>query len=269
MYHDYNVALDEWISILSVATHFGFARVRERAAREINSARHQSELDPVQKIVLARKFDILEWLAPCYEALCQRPQGLENDEAEVVGATTTNCVWKAREALQRAQRSNTYPARASAQSPGSPNVWNTRTYDAALVSKTVLEVFWPPSALKRPAPSLFHSSFPDEAATRPADHLLDDLPFSPLPAEPAEPDPKPTTLNPVASSPNLVPIGHAALPTFNEVLMTEKQWQAKKEEEERIAKAARKAANRAAKQVRKAQERLLKAAAQRALTAAK
>jgi hypothetical protein len=171
MYHDYNVALDEWISILSVATRFGFARVRERAVREIDSARHQSELDPVQKIVLARKFDIPEWLAPCYEALCQRPQGLENDEAEVVGATTTNCVWNAREALQYAQRS--CPARASTESQVSPNVWNTRTYDAVLVSKTVQEVFWPPTpALTCSASSPSHIPSLDETTMRPADPSL-------------------------------------------------------------------------------------------------
>jgi hypothetical protein len=102
MYDTYNISLDEWISLLSISTRFNFDKVRQRAIREIDSSeRYRGQLSPVDKIVLAKKFGVPSWLDPCYEALRDRPSGLNDEEAENLGAKTTNHIWKMRELAYR------------------------------------------------------------------------------------------------------------------------------------------------------------------------
>jgi hypothetical protein len=134
-----------------VATQLKFAKLRERAIDEIDSSHHQSALSPIRKIILAQKYDVPRWLSACYAALCQQPQGLENAEAEMLGATITNCIWKAREAV-REEANPMNPAQPapfweSTQPPQSdpPSVaWNIQTYSASSVSRIVQQIFWLP-----------------------------------------------------------------------------------------------------------------------------
>jgi hypothetical protein len=137
MYHNYNPSLSDWVSVLSIATRFGFQRVRERAIIEIESSRFQRELGPVQKIVWAEKYDVHKWFFACYEALCQRDAGLKDSEAEALGPMKTNRIWKAREAVRR-DGSRNYSEMPSTESPTD---WDIKTYNMQMVSNVVEEVF--------------------------------------------------------------------------------------------------------------------------------
>jgi hypothetical protein len=136
MYHDYEASLSDWVAVLSIATRFGFQRVRERAIIEIDSTRFCHELGPVQKIVYAKDCDVQEWLPGCYEALCQRTTGLEDSEAEQLGAATANRIWKAREAVRACCE---VKERLSFKTNLSE--WQHRRYDASTVARIVREIF--------------------------------------------------------------------------------------------------------------------------------
>ncbi|KDQ56643.1 hypothetical protein JAAARDRAFT_194625 [Jaapia argillacea MUCL 33604] len=149
MHDDRNVSLSEWIDLLSISTRFICDKIRGRAIREIDSFRHP-RIDPVEKIVLAGKRDIPEWLAPSYEDICQRVNPLEVEEAEKLGITMAVKLMRAREAIRERSCSNTAKARgtrrrvatpppqfpSSAESPSRP-------YDESLVSEIIQETFWP------------------------------------------------------------------------------------------------------------------------------
>jgi hypothetical protein len=151
MYHDHEASLADWICVLDLATRFGFRRVRERAKIEIGSDRFRRELGPVQKIVCAQTYDIQEWLLECYEALCQRRRGLEDNEAEALGATTTNRIWKAREAVRNADP-RYVPETSSSQVPID---WDIKTYNTLTVVRIVKDVFEhpPPCSTSDPLPT--------------------------------------------------------------------------------------------------------------------
>jgi hypothetical protein len=166
MYHDCETSLSEWIAVLSIARRFGFRRAGERAIIEIESPRFRRELGPVQKIVLAKKYDIQVWLPACYEALCQRHTGLEDTEAEILGPVTTNHIWKAREAVRenrlcgrRTSEPCDMPLRVE-----TPTEWDVRTYDVEMVANVVKEVLSPPPVPPvAPSPISSASSLPASA----------------------------------------------------------------------------------------------------------
>lgn len=54
------MSLSAWTALLSVSTRFDMARVRSRAIKEIDEF-HPS-IDPVEKVVLAVKYNVPEWL---------------------------------------------------------------------------------------------------------------------------------------------------------------------------------------------------------------
>jgi hypothetical protein len=133
MHLDYDPPLTVWISLLKLATRFEFPHLRTRAIREIESDSPSAELDPIDKIVLARDCDIEGWLVPCYEALCHRPQGLKDEEAARIGVKTASRVWRAREALRKQYGQPEWSP------PGI--VWDIRSYDKQAVSRIVHEIF--------------------------------------------------------------------------------------------------------------------------------
>lgn len=69
-----------------------FENVRSLAIREMEAL-----CGPVQKIVLARRFDISAWLLPAYTALTTRAAPLCADEGEMLGIETTIRLAQARE----------------------------------------------------------------------------------------------------------------------------------------------------------------------------
>lgn len=144
------VSLQEWIDLLSISTRFDFERARLRAIAEIG----RSDLDPVDKIVLAGRYDVPEWLVTAYAALCQRAHPLEEQEAEKIGYRKTVLLWRAREAI-REQSTAISPISTA---PPSPQAWGQvpaifseqaspprsyLPYRPRLVARIVNEVFFP------------------------------------------------------------------------------------------------------------------------------
>ncbi|KAJ7243589.1 hypothetical protein B0H12DRAFT_829320 [Mycena haematopus] len=107
MYHRASFSLSQWITLLSISTRLGFDLLRAQAIHSIEES--PTTFDPIDKLVLAMKYSIPEWLAPAYTALCQRPNCLEEWEAEKIGLKKTVQIARAREAFRD---SATYGAHA-------------------------------------------------------------------------------------------------------------------------------------------------------------
>ncbi|EPQ53964.1 hypothetical protein GLOTRDRAFT_15187, partial [Gloeophyllum trabeum ATCC 11539] len=92
-FHQYTAStLEEWTSILALATQWGFDSIRLLAIREVFPL-----ASPLDRIVLAHKFDIKEWLLDAYREVCERQAPLSDEEAERIGAKDTARVARVRE----------------------------------------------------------------------------------------------------------------------------------------------------------------------------
>ncbi|KDQ53598.1 hypothetical protein JAAARDRAFT_197399 [Jaapia argillacea MUCL 33604] len=72
--------VDEWISVLALATKWSFTTLRSLAIRELFPL-----ASPVDKIVVGRQYDIPEWLRDAYVAVCAPPNALTKKEGERLG----------------------------------------------------------------------------------------------------------------------------------------------------------------------------------------
>lgn len=88
---------EDWIRLLSISTRYGMERIRARALHELE---YLPPLDPIQRIVLARKHDVQGWLLPSYVALCLRQQPLNVLEAVELGLETMVLLAMARESVR-------------------------------------------------------------------------------------------------------------------------------------------------------------------------
>ncbi|KAI0753397.1 hypothetical protein C8Q80DRAFT_1305697 [Daedaleopsis nitida] len=90
--------LDEWTSILSLATRWDFNDVRALAIRSIQAL---DGLSPVDKIALAHEYDVTgRWVLAAYTTLCERPEPLSIAEATRLGLETATRVAQVREQLR-------------------------------------------------------------------------------------------------------------------------------------------------------------------------
>lgn len=101
MHNTTTPSLAEWIALLSISTRFEMPKVRARAISEIASL--DRDIDPVERIVLAQKYNVPEWLSDAYIALCEREQPLSAHEARKLEGDIPYLVAEAREAVLKAQ----------------------------------------------------------------------------------------------------------------------------------------------------------------------
>ncbi|KAL0955710.1 hypothetical protein HGRIS_001930 [Hohenbuehelia grisea] len=90
--------LEEWEDILSLATMWDMPRIRKGAILTMSSM----DMDPAEKIVLARCFDIDEWLLPAFERLVLREEPLGVRDLHLLGEDSALKVCALRESLSRA-----------------------------------------------------------------------------------------------------------------------------------------------------------------------
>ena len=96
--HDENTfTLESWINLLSFSTRFICDKIRSRSIREIEAI--QSRVDPVERIVLAARHNVPQWLNGAYQELCQRQETLTEAEGEKLGLSTVIKLMRAREIL--------------------------------------------------------------------------------------------------------------------------------------------------------------------------
>jgi hypothetical protein len=143
--HNTPISGNHLINLLSISTRFDFEQIRQRAISGLDL------LDPIEKIVLAVKYDIPQWFAPAYAALCQRPNPLEEWEARKIGWTKTVLVARAREAVRESYRDGRRSPPLLTPSPPTPILVLSdapthpfyQPYSPSRVARIVNEVFFP------------------------------------------------------------------------------------------------------------------------------
>ncbi|KAI0340267.1 hypothetical protein BDW22DRAFT_1303859, partial [Trametopsis cervina] len=83
-----------WSDLLSISTRFIFDTARDQAVQRLSELLNGN---PVEKIYLASKFNINNWLREAYCDLCERSNPLEIPEAKRIGWETAILLAKARE----------------------------------------------------------------------------------------------------------------------------------------------------------------------------
>ena len=93
---------DDWYNLLSISHRYECERARERSIKEIN--KFNPPIDDVDKISMANKFGVEEWLLPACVALVERQAPFTYIEAMKLGLNMTVLLSEAREKyIQRPQ----------------------------------------------------------------------------------------------------------------------------------------------------------------------
>jgi hypothetical protein len=94
MGEEFTPSKNEWLSILLLASMWGFDIIRNLAIKKLGGL----HLEPVEKMELCRRFEIdSSWAAGAYNALCARQQPLSQDEVVRVGLENSVLISQARE----------------------------------------------------------------------------------------------------------------------------------------------------------------------------
>lgn len=97
MHDEHAFTLESWVSLLSFSTRFICDKIRARSIRELEAI--QSRVDPIERIVLAVRHNIPQWLSGAYQELCQRQDSISEEEGERLGLSTVIKLMRAREIL--------------------------------------------------------------------------------------------------------------------------------------------------------------------------
>ncbi|KAK7012804.1 hypothetical protein R3P38DRAFT_3279276 [Favolaschia claudopus] len=84
----------EWISVLKLSTEWRFLHIRKMAIEMLAST---TEISSVQRIVLARKYEVASWLCRGYLELAQSTESISDEEGELLGWKTAFRLIQARE----------------------------------------------------------------------------------------------------------------------------------------------------------------------------
>ena len=87
-------SFEEWTSILDLSTRWGFTSIRDLAIRCLKPP------TPLQRLLLARKFGVEEWILPALRELCERPLPLTFDEARLMDVEDIVLVGSVRETVR-------------------------------------------------------------------------------------------------------------------------------------------------------------------------
>lgn len=94
--------MEGWISLLSASYVLGMSKLRDQAIKNIEKS--STVLEPVRKILLARKYDVPSWITTSLESLCCRSSPIDVVEARLLDLETTVKLFTARE-MANAERS--------------------------------------------------------------------------------------------------------------------------------------------------------------------
>ncbi|KAH9171818.1 hypothetical protein EDB89DRAFT_2070387 [Lactarius sanguifluus] len=102
MHDGFSLPQPSWIALLSIAHHYEFLNVRERAIREIYGPAAQQPQDHMLLISVAEKYDVSpQHLIPSLVSLVTRPQPLSEGEVANYSALTVSRMAHAREDFVR------------------------------------------------------------------------------------------------------------------------------------------------------------------------
>ncbi|CCM04331.1 uncharacterized protein FIBRA_06502 [Fibroporia radiculosa] len=89
----------DWIALLSISSRYLFDKIRQRAIEALTS--QDPPLDPVERIILAIKHNVMQMLMPSYIELCVRETPLSDHEGERLGLFVAIRIARAREEVFR------------------------------------------------------------------------------------------------------------------------------------------------------------------------
>ncbi|KAG9006328.1 hypothetical protein FRB93_008817 [Tulasnella sp. JGI-2019a] len=93
-----------WASVLRLATLWGFNVARSLAMEKFNT--HFLDRDPLERLELALRCRVGQWVHPIYIRLCERPEGLSTNEIERLGVARFAAITGIREQVLRAKIPN-------------------------------------------------------------------------------------------------------------------------------------------------------------------
>jgi len=85
---------DEWISVLKLSTQWRFLEARNLAIQQLDNG---NDIRSVDRILLARQYDVPNWLRIGYTGLAQQHQSISREDAEKIGWETAFQLCRARE----------------------------------------------------------------------------------------------------------------------------------------------------------------------------
>ena len=115
---------DDWCNLLSISHRYECEGARERSIKEINN--DITSINDVDKIFMAKKFGVEEWLLPACVGLVEREEPLTYAEADKLGMDMTVLVGEAREKYIGSGLHSSY------DSCGQPNKGTTRLVKGVL-----------------------------------------------------------------------------------------------------------------------------------------
>ncbi|KAJ7763619.1 hypothetical protein DFH07DRAFT_812587 [Mycena maculata] len=123
---------DDWISVLKLSTLWYFLDARELAIQQLTSRITES----VERILLARDYEVSSWLRAGYTDLARREEGISMEDAEKIGLRTTVQLYQTREAAIKSYSSSTSGFR-----PNQYGVYSQSRFQHADVEGTFREEF--------------------------------------------------------------------------------------------------------------------------------
>lgn len=121
--------VDEWTSVLHLATRWEFESIRRVAIRELE----KFSIDAVEKIVLSRRFDINSpWALAAYTEVCRRPDTLTVSEARTLGLETAMRIYQLREKMwersgaKKSRVDSNFPSQGGSRSKPALNSDNSK-----------------------------------------------------------------------------------------------------------------------------------------------
>ncbi|KAH7877254.1 uncharacterized protein C8R40DRAFT_1248471 [Lentinula edodes] len=91
------LTFSEWTSVLRLADMWCMDVVKEHAISNMNNL---ADIDPIDKIVVARKYEIKAWLKPAFNDVLQRSKTFTEDDVERLGVSTLLQLVALRDRLQ-------------------------------------------------------------------------------------------------------------------------------------------------------------------------
>ena len=74
------ITVEEWTAVLDLAAKWKFESIRVFAIKQLEII-----ASPIDKIVIGRRHNVLDWLVNAYGAVCERTDALTLDEAKLLG----------------------------------------------------------------------------------------------------------------------------------------------------------------------------------------
>lgn len=97
---EYLASVNEWCSILQLAHQWEFDAVRRLAVAKLN-ALPPKDIDAVDRIVLAHRFQLVDWLLAPYVEISVRPEPITLEEGRKLGIDVVVLLAQAREEVKK------------------------------------------------------------------------------------------------------------------------------------------------------------------------